>query len=63
MSQPSYYSSGTTPKPGDTRLVRWTKILGWWQNLDGADAANDPKRGDTLRRIMEKLAKAVKQQT
>lgn len=58
-TQPEYYAEGTSPLPQDTRLRVWTKILGGYQNLPGADPANDPKKEDTLRIIKEKTLRAV----
>jgi hypothetical protein len=59
MPEPAYIGSGTSPRNTDTRLVRWTKMLGRYQNLDGADPTNNPKRTDTLRRIKLKLLRAI----
>lgn len=59
MSQPSYYLRGSFAQRTDTRLVRWTRILGAWQNVSGADSRNNPRKGDTLRQTLVKLAKAL----
>lgn len=57
--QPDYYAEHTTPLQQDTRLRVWTKVLGHYQNLPGADPANNPEKQDTLRIIRQKTLKAV----
>jgi len=59
MAQPSFLSKGDQPRRTDTRWFEWTRILGQYQNLPGADPANNPKRTDSLRQIMLKVLKAV----
>jgi hypothetical protein len=59
MAHPTYYGSGTTARRTDTRLMRWTKWLGMYQNLPGADPRYDPRRTDTLRIIKWKLLRAM----
>jgi hypothetical protein len=44
---------------GDTRLLKWKKILGRYQNAAGAKSANDPKRGDTRYRTILKVLRAM----
>lgn len=56
---PVNYASGTTPEPTDARLVRWTKMLLFFQGQAGADPTNDPLPGDSLRNILVKLLRAI----
>lgn len=59
MAQPWYYAEGTGQRFSDTRLRVWTKILGAIQSQAGSDSTNDPKPEDTLRRIKQKINKAL----
>jgi hypothetical protein len=54
------FSAGSAPAPTDTKRVRWAKVLVFYQGLSGADAANDLKGIDTLRRILVKVLNAIR---
>lgn len=62
MAQPTWIGSGTVPKNADTRRILLAKKVGAAQNVAGASAqaANHPKRKDTLYRLRWKLVKATK---
>jgi len=36
MAEPSFIGEGTTQRAHDTRWLRWTKILGRYQNIAGS---------------------------
>jgi hypothetical protein len=60
MAQPTFYSEGTTPRQRDTRLVKWKKVLGKYQDsLSGANSANDPRQRDSLRPTLKKINNAL----
>jgi hypothetical protein len=59
MAEPSYLSNGTSSRISDTRLTRWTRILGALQNRDGANPNNNPHRRDTRRAIAIKIVKSL----
>lgn len=54
MSEPSYLGGETTGRSTDTRLLRWTRILGALQNLPGAHLANNSEPADTLLILKQK---------
>lgn len=60
MAEPNYYAEGTAMRSTDTGLRKWTKVLGVKQNEAGAKAANNPRRGDTMRIIKLKLLHAYR---
>ena len=60
MSQPSMFPEADSPKPNDTTLRKWMKILGAYQNKAGALPANDPQIGMTLRTVKIKVLKAIR---
>jgi len=47
------------PSLGDTRRMRWLKMLTQVQAWPGSNPANNPKQNDTTRRIMVKLLTAL----
>jgi len=58
-TQPTYWSTGTTPLATDTRRNIVEKILGAVQNnLTAPDAANNPKQTDPLWILEKKLTRA-----
>lgn len=60
MAQPSFLSFGSTPTRTDTKWFRWTRILGRVQNnLASPNAANNPRRNDSLRDIKLKINRAL----
>lgn len=59
MAQPTFLGDGDEQKRGDTRWLRWVKMLGQYQNRLGALSANNPQRGDSLRVVKQKLLNAV----
>lgn len=60
MAQPSFLSFGDRPTRTDTKWFRWTRILGKVQNtLTSPDAANNPKRNDSLWAIKQKILRAL----
>jgi len=50
---------GTNNKPGDSRLMRWKRVLQVLQNKSGALASNNPHRGDSLRRTLVRILDAL----
>lgn len=60
MSNPTYYSEGTTPRLKDTKYKVWTKILGAIQNNVAANPAYNPRKSDTLRQVKQKINKAIR---
>jgi hypothetical protein len=55
MAQPAFLSDGSTPRRTDAKWVRWTKILGKYQDAVGALPANNPARGDGIRVVKQKV--------
>lgn len=60
MAEPSFLGDGTVPRRSDAKWVRWTKMLGTYQNSPSAIAANNPKRGDGIRVVKQKLLNALR---
>jgi hypothetical protein len=61
MAQPAFLSGGSTPNRKDTRWLRWCRMLGDRQNRLGssADAANNPRKSDSLWQLKQKLLKSL----
>jgi len=59
MAEPSFLGDGDSGKRGDTAWIRWTKMLGEYQNRSGALPANNPGRGDGIRVVKQKLLCAI----
>jgi hypothetical protein len=59
MPEPSFLSFGDTSHRQDTKWTAAVRWLGQLQNQAGADPANDPKRTDSLWRILYKIARAT----
>ena len=55
MGQPTFLGDGNTPRASDAKWVRWTKILGKYQDRVGALPANNPARGDGIRVVKQKV--------
>lgn len=62
MAQPTFVTSGDTPRRTDTTWFRWLRILSQYQNRVGAIAANNPSRLDTLRIFKQKVLYALNRQ-
>lgn len=60
MAQPTFLTSGDSPKRRDTLWFRWVRILSRYQNQPGASPANNPSRLDTIRQLKYKVLKAVR---
>lgn len=60
MAQPTFLTSGDSPKRSDTLWFRWVRILSQYQNRAGADPANNASRLDTIRQLKYKVLKAVR---
>lgn len=58
MPQPSFLSKGDTPQRTDTKWTEAVRWLGQLQNQAGADPANDPRRTDSYRNVLYKIARA-----
>lgn len=61
MPQPAFFSDGHTPRLTDSR---WTILVKWLGSIQtnlggGAIAANNPKRGDTRRVLLQKIDSAL----
>jgi hypothetical protein len=59
MAEPSFMGGGDTQRRTDSRWLRWCRFLGKLQNRPGSDPANNPRRMDSLRTLMEKALKAL----
>lgn len=59
MPEPSFLSKGDTPQRQDTKWTAAVRWLGQLQNQAGADPANNPKREDSYRTILYKIARAT----
>lgn len=59
MAEPAFLSGGDTPRRTDTRWTEAVRWLGQLQNMAGADAANNPRRTDSFRDILYKIARAT----
>lgn len=51
--------ASSIPTKTDTKNVRWTKILNFYQNQSGALAHNNHKLTDSLRTVMVKVLRAI----
>lgn len=59
MAEPSFLGDGDDPRRSDTKWLRWTKMLGEYQNRSGALSANNPRRSDGIRVVKQKLLCAI----
>lgn len=57
--QPTFLAHGTTPNVSDSRWMIWCRILGAYQNMAGADPANNPHLSDTIWTLKHKINKAL----
>lgn len=63
MPEPLFLGDITTPRRSDPKWIRWTKMLGVYQNRPGAIAENNPRRSDGIRVVKEKLLSAIRLNT
>jgi hypothetical protein len=59
MPEPSFLGDADDPRRSDTKWLRWTKMLGQYQNRSGALVANNPRRSDGIRVVKQKLLHAI----
>lgn len=59
MAEPVFLGDLDVPRRSDTKWLRWTKMLGQYQNRSGALSANNPRRSDGIRVVKQKLLNAI----
>lgn len=59
MPEPSFLGDADDPRRSDTKWLRWTKMLGQYQNRPGTLPENNPRRSDGIRVVKQKLLNSI----
>lgn len=59
MAQPTWLTGTSTPHKSDTEWFRWVRILAGFRNEGLGTADEDPKRGDTVWVLKQKVLKCL----